>query len=169
MLNLASGMAACHALGLANASTVVQIDMKGTPRGERIWFDPIGVAVSLGTRIRFNNRDLGNAHTATTYHPLTSGRVRRIPRDALPWNSGFLLPDQTFEVTLTVPGVYDYFCLPHELASMTGRIVVGKPQDPDWSGVSTDFDELSRQATRSLPSVEDILRRKNVRSSDAQT
>ena len=35
-----------------------------------------------------------------------------------------------FEVTLTVEGVYDYFCLPHEAAGMVGRIVVGRPGGP---------------------------------------
>ena len=44
-----------------------------------------------------------------------------------------------FDVTLTAPGVYDYFCTPHEAAGMVGRIVVGKlppaPQPFDyWVG-----------------------------------
>ncbi len=30
-------------------------------------------------------------------------------------------------MTLTVPGVYDYFCIPHEMAGMLGRIVVASP------------------------------------------
>jgi plastocyanin len=169
MLTLAIGMAACHTVGLAQASVVVEIEMKGTPRGERIWFDPIGVAVSPGTRIRFVNRDPGNSHTATAYHPASMGRVRRIPEGAASWNSGFLLPGQTFEVTLTVAGVYDYFCIPHELAAMAGRIVVGSPQDPGWRGTSPEFDELSRQATRNLPLVEDILRRKKVSPHEVPT
>lgn len=35
----------------------------------------------------------------------------------------------TFERVFAVPGVYDYFCKPHELAGMAGRIVVGEPGD----------------------------------------
>jgi hypothetical protein len=37
---------------------------------------------------------------------------------------------QHFDVTLTVEGVYDYFCLPHENDGMVGRIIVGKPSGP---------------------------------------
>ena len=35
----------------------------------------------------------------------------------------------TFEPVFTVQGVYDYFCKPHEMAGMVGRIVVGDPGD----------------------------------------
>ena len=31
------------------------------------------------------------------------------------------------EHTFTIPGVYDYLCMPHEAAGMVGRIVVGDP------------------------------------------
>ena len=41
-----------------------------------------------------------------------------------PWDSGYLLPDKGFSLTLTRSGVYDYFCIPHEHAGMVGRIVV---------------------------------------------
>ena len=37
--------------------------------------------------------------------------------------------DGVFEHAFTAPGVYDYFCRPHELAGMAGRIVVGDPGD----------------------------------------
>jgi len=31
------------------------------------------------------------------------------------------------EHTFTIPGVYDYLCMPHEAAGMVGRIIVGEP------------------------------------------
>lgn len=162
MLTLAGAMVACQTLSRAQARPVVIIEMKGSPRGERIWFDPIGVAVAPGTLIRFVNRDLGSSHTATSYHPSTYGRVTRIPGDSAAWNSGFLLPNQNFDLTLSRPGVYDYFCLPHEAAAMVGRIVVGTPADLGWSGASTQFDAVSKEALRMIPAVEDILRLRKV-------
>jgi hypothetical protein len=36
----------------------------------------------------------------------------------------------SFEVTLTVEGVYDYYCTTHEMAGMVGRIIVGQPSGP---------------------------------------
>ena len=47
-----------------------------------------------------------------------------------PWDSKYLLPGKVFEIELTVEGVYDYFCTPHEAAGMVGRLIVGKPAGP---------------------------------------
>jgi hypothetical protein len=63
----------------------------------------------------------------TSYHPSLFDRPRRIPEGATPWDSDYLLPDESFSLTLSVPGVYDYYCVPHEHAGMVGRIVVGAP------------------------------------------
>lgn len=142
---------------LLRAASLETIEMRGTARGERIWFDPLGLAVAAGTTIRFVNRDPGNSHTATSYHPDNFGRTRRIPQAAASWDSGFLLPDESFEVTLTAPGVYDYYCIPHEMAAMVGRIVVGTPDDSGWEGPSSDTDDVSSDVLAALPAVEDIL------------
>jgi plastocyanin len=61
----------------------------------------------------------------------------RIPKTARPWSVDVLQPGETFEVALTVPGVYDYFCAPHEAAATVGRLMVGQPTEPgsqpfDW-------------------------------------
>lgn len=69
------------------------IEMRGTARGERVWFSPTGLAVTPGTELHFVNHDPVNSHTATTYHPDFFGRQRRIPEAAAPWNSGYLLPE----------------------------------------------------------------------------
>lgn len=107
--------------------------------------------------MHFVNRDPVNSHTATAYHPELFDRPARIPDGAAPWNSDFLLPDESFEVTLEVPGVYDYYCLPHEMAGMVGRIVVGRPSDLGWHGVAQDTDDLPEAALRAFPTVEAIL------------
>ena len=141
----------------AKADTVIEIAMRGSARGERVWFSPQGLAVASGTTLRFVNRDPGNSHTSTAYHPALYDRQRRIPAAAAPWDSDFLLPDQAFEITLTKPGVYDYYCLPHEMAAMVGRIVVGRPGDPDWEGASPESEDLMPEVLAEFPAVETIL------------
>ena len=131
--------------------------MSGTSRGEHVWFRPKGLAVSAGTTLRFVNRDPGNSHTATAYHPDLFGRPRRIPGAATPWDSGFLLPDETFEVTLEELGVYDYYCQPHEMAGMVGRVVVGEPGDAGWEDEAATSSDLPAAALAAFPPVEDIL------------
>jgi plastocyanin len=119
----------------------VDIGMAGTANGSHVWFDPIGLHVPAGTTVIWRNQDPGNAHTATAY-------PRRIPAGVHAWDSDYLLPNETYGVLLTEPGVYDYFCRPHEAAGMVGRIVVGDARtEPD----------LPVAAARLLPSVEEIV------------
>lgn len=135
----------------------VIITMKGAGGGARVWFSPQGVAVAPGTTVRFVNDDPGNSHTATTYHPDIEGRQLRIPEGAAAWDSDYLLPGETFEVTLTVPGVYDYYCFPHEMAGMVGRFVVGRPGDEGFAPEAPDSGDLPEAAAKNFPAVEDIL------------
>jgi plastocyanin len=116
---------------VVRAAGPVEIQMRSSPRGEEVWFDPIGVRIEPGQTVRWIMASPGNPHTTTAYHPRNANHSLRIPETAVPWDSGFLVkPRDTFEVTLTVEGVYDYFCLPHEAAGMVGRIVVGRPTGP---------------------------------------
>ena len=150
-------LAALAAPSLLRAQSVEVIAMKGTARGERVWFSPRGLAVAAGTTLRFVNRDPVNSHTATSYAPAFYDRQRRIPEAAEAWDSGFLLPDESFEVTLQAPGVYDYYCIPHESAGMLGRIVVGRPEDPGWQDAAPPTDDIAPDLLAALPGVESIL------------
>ena len=140
------------------------IEMRSDALGSRVWFDPIGVYVQPGTTVRWIARE--NVHTTTAYHPNNDRHSLRIPDGAAPWDSGFLVkPGATFDVTLTVPGVYDYYCMPHEAAGMVGRIVVGKETGPGsqpfdyWVGKpGTDgWRRVPDAARAAFPSVERIL------------
>ena len=103
------------------------IEMRSNALGSRVWYDPIGLYVEPGTIVRWIARE--NVHTATAYHPRNGNHALRIPERAVPWNSGFLVnPGDHFDVTLSVPGVYDYFCMPHEAAAVVSLIVdLGAP------------------------------------------
>ncbi|MFC3568179.1 plastocyanin/azurin family copper-binding protein [Paracoccus sp. TOH] len=156
LLALGGGLAAL-AGGAGAAGPPIEIAMRGSARGERVWFSPRGLAVVPGTTLRFVNRDPGNSHTSTAYHPALFDRQRRIPAAARPWDSGLLLPDQAFQITLTLPGVYDHYCQPHEMAAMVGRIVVGRPGDPGWEGPAPDSEDLMPEVLAAFPPVDAIL------------
>jgi plastocyanin len=109
---------------------VVTIRMAQSSDGTRVYFDPVGIHISPGQKVRWVQES--GYHTTTAYHPSDSNHELRIPEGAEPWDSGVLqtqAPDKgsTFEHTFTQEGVYDYFCVPHEAAGMVGRIVVGRP------------------------------------------
>lgn len=163
ILRAGGGLVAVLSLpaAVARADGVVEIRMQGRPDGSRVWFDPIGLRLAPGQTVRWINVDLGNAHTATAYHPANFDRPRRIPEGATPWNSDYLLPNETFAVTLTVPGVYDYYCVPHERAGMVARIIVGAPQPDGWTAAPTETGgdaALPEAALTAFPSVDEIMR-----------
>ncbi len=109
-------LAGLAAAGRAHAAPVVEIGMTGDALGARVWFDPADITIEPGTTVRWVV--VHHVHTTTAYPD-------RIPPGAAAWDSGYLVnPGDHFEVTLTVPGTYQYFCRPHEAAGMVGRIVV---------------------------------------------
>ncbi|RDD61859.1 plastocyanin/azurin family copper-binding protein [Ferruginivarius sediminum] len=139
----------------ATASGVVaDIRMRSDELGSRVFFDPIGLHIPVGSKVRWICE--ASLHTATAYHPSNGNRARRIPKGAKPWDSGYLSPGDEFAVTLTQPGVYDFFCQPHERAGMVGRIVVG---NVDVDAATDGYGEraVSAAALQAFPSVGDIV------------
>lgn len=149
----------------AAAGPFIEIAMQGKPDGSRVWFDPVGVHISPGQTVRWTNRDPGNAHTATAYHPKFFGRPLRIPAGAEPWDSDYLLPGESFSAKFTEEGVFDYYCVPHEHAGMVGRIVVGNRSSPEAAASAAEAGPgaLPEAAITGFPTVEEILARGSVR------
>ena len=154
-------LAGLHAMPLSRVGRAVPattIRMRSDPAGEIVMFDPVGLFVMPGTTVRWVVEL--NVHTATAYHPANGDYSQRIPDGAAPWDSGYLIdPGNEFAITLTVEGVYDYFCRPHEAAGMVGRIVVGRPAGP---GAMPPGDELPAAARSALPPVEEIMKHGSV-------
>ena len=135
---------------------VVEIIMRGNADGSKVWFDPVGVLLRPGQTVRWINKDPGNSHTSTAYHPGNDDHPLRIPAGAQPWNSDYLLPDEFFEATLTAPGVYDYFCIPHEHAGMVGRLVV--MDEGAFAPAAPSGSAIQGLAADPFPSVQEIVR-----------
>lgn len=149
-------------IGLTQTATakVVEIVATTDESGAFVFFDPIGIKVEAGTTIRWV---LGKSyHSVTAYHPSNGNYELRIPEAAEPFHSGILIhPGATFEVTLTVPGVYDYLCIPHEAAGMVGRIIVDEPIGPGTRPFGYDpgqgWKPLPKAAQTSFPPIEQIM------------
>lgn len=146
------------------------VTMRSDRDGARVWFDPVGVLVQPETTIRWTTRE--NVHTATAYHPDNDSHSLRIPKEARPWDSDYLVnPGDTFEVTLTVPGVYDYYCAPHEHGGMVGRIIVLEASGPGLLSFDyfkemqpvPDWQEVPEMARAGFPSIASILKNGVVR------
>jgi plastocyanin len=146
------------------AEEVVEIRMQGRADGSHVWFDPIGVLIKPGQMVRWTNFNPGNSHTTTAYHPANFGKPRRIPESAKAWDSDYLLPDESFSLTFTEQGVYDYYCVPHEQAGMVGRIIVGEPKvHGGWMETVAARSGLPDEALNAFPTVEEIMAKRIVR------
>ena len=159
--------AAFVSLARAAPGVVAGIHMKSDQSGAAVGFDPAGLLLEPGQTVRWVCD--ANVHTATAYSPRNANHSLRIP-EAAGRESGFLQPGQSFEVTLTMEGVYDYYCMPHEQAGMVGRIIVGRPGGPGSLGFDyfkaqgKDWTPVPEAARRAFPPVEEIMRERAVRS-----
>jgi plastocyanin len=150
------------------AAAPVTIRMRSDADGAHVGFDPVGLLIQPGQTVRFHCE--ANYHTTAAYHPDNADHSLRIPRTARPWSSDVLQPGEDFDVTLTVPGVYDYFCAPHEAAGMVGRLIVGQPIGPgsqpfDWySGrpEAKGWVPVPAAARSVFPAVAEIMRHGSV-------
>lgn len=89
-------------------------------------FDPDVLVVSAGTTVTFENES-DEAHTVTAVDGVpeyfSSGGFgsEEQARDNL--GDALIAPGDSYEVTFDEPGVYDYFCIPHQ-GEMSGTIEV---------------------------------------------
>jgi len=169
---LAACLAGATMLGQAAVATaaIVEIKLMQTVAG-KTYFDPAGVRIAPGDTVRWVQ--LAGFHSITAYHPSNDNHELRIPASAKPWDSGILLADDpqpgaTFEHIFTVPGVYDYFCRPHEMAGMVGRIVVGTPGDgpgtkPFGYAPGESWKPVPESARTAFPPISEIMRKGIVR------
>jgi plastocyanin len=85
-------------------------------------FSPANATVVIGVNntIVWTNQD-------TASHTVVS---KTVPSGAQPFQSGVLAKGETFNVTLTVPGVYTYFCSIHPLWMKATIVVKGAAPPP---------------------------------------
>lgn len=98
-------------------------------RDGRFEFEPRALPIEPGDRVVWLN--VNDFHSTTAYHP-DNGKPKRIPPGTPSWDSGIFgleVQAASFAHRFRKPGVYDYYCRPHEAVGMVGRIVVGAAAD----------------------------------------
>ncbi len=96
------------------------VKMVSTGDGKH-FFDPAELTIRVGDTVRWVNEceeGVACVHSAQAYSD-------KIPAGAEAFDSGLLTEQgQAFDYTFSVPGEYEYFCLPHEALGMKGKIIV---------------------------------------------
>jgi plastocyanin len=133
---------------LPAASERVEVAM-GPERTNR--FDPEIVHVETGGTVTWTNES--GTHSATAYHP-DNGEPGRVPADAASWDTDVIrASDRSGSHTFETPGVYDYFCIPHESLGMVGTVVVGDPDPDGQPGLASPSDDLPQSARKRLETL----------------
>jgi plastocyanin len=89
---------------------------------------PSAIKIAVGQTVKWRNVS-HFTHTVTCDPSLASDpRDVQLPEGAEPFNSGVMRPGAAFGYTFKTPGLYRYFCIPHEYAGMVGTVeVIGQP------------------------------------------
>lgn len=120
-------------------------------------FDPHIVWIEQGGTVTWEWAS--GAHDTAAYHPDNSDLPLRIPEEADPWDSEMLMREgETFVRTFDIPGVYDYFCSPHQHRGMVGSIIVGQPDPKDQLGLASPQDNLPQEARTLLAELNGAVR-----------
>jgi len=171
---LFAACAVCVALLMAAPASAATFEVRAvmSKNGAEVFFAPVGLRIQPGDTVRWVQ--VNGYHSVTAYHPANGDHELRIPERAEPWDSGMLLAEypakgSTFEHTFTIPGVYDYLCMPHEAAGMVGRIIVGEPAAGPGTrpfGYAPDrhWKSVPMSAQQTFPAVALIMEKGSVRA-----
>jgi len=79
-------------------------------------FTPDSLNVRSGDIVRWE--------VASGNHTTTSGTGAADPQSGVLWNSGLMSTGQNYQRVFKGAGVFPFYCIPHELMGMKGKIVV---------------------------------------------
>ena len=87
-------------------------------------FQPTSLTVPRGATVSWNNAGQ-TTHTVTADPAKAVNKAdAALPTGAEAWDSGSMAGGQSFRRTFDVPGMYKYFCLPHESIGMLATVIV---------------------------------------------
>jgi plastocyanin len=112
-------------------------------------FEPSRVEIRVGQTVVWVNES-EKTHTVST-HPEEATRPEHalVPQSTEHFDSSNLGPGQTFKRTFTVPGVYKYYCHPHQDMAMLGEVIVLEPGQTEPP--PQDLDGRSERAREESP------------------
>lgn len=138
-------------------------------------FRPMVAFIETGTTVEWVHAGNETVLHSSTAFAGASTDPHLIPTDARGWNSGpFGAKKDPFTHTFETPGVFVYYCMPHQDFGMAGILVVGDtgPEDPGWSpGMTEPVEErepLSPQMTNKISMLRKMVRKRYQNRTQAQ-
>lgn len=123
MMLIAVGLSACGATGPAYGPATPGVAATVTMTPE-FMFQPSNVSIRTGDTVEWRNKSL-ISHTVTADPAKAENHGdASLPPGAEPFQSDRIPAGGIYRHTFTTPGVYRYFCTPHEDEGMLGEITV---------------------------------------------
>lgn len=119
-----AGLAGCSGRDAAGPREVAMTD--------DFTFEPTTVSIDVGATVTWRNAGRVD-HTVTAYADdippeadyFASGGFDSESAARSKMSAGLIGPDESYTHAFDVAGRYEYFCIPHESAGMTGTVRVG--------------------------------------------
>ncbi len=91
---------------------------------DQMKFVPSQVTIQSGESVQWKNGS-HYVHTVTA-DPAWATRPQnfQLPEGVKAFDSGDIRPGKTYQHKFTVPGIYRYFCIPHQSSGMVGEVTV---------------------------------------------
>jgi plastocyanin len=94
-------------------------------------FSPDEITIAPGDTVTWVNLT-DQVHTSSADPEIATDPSHvQLPEGAETWHSGNIEPDEEYSITFDIPGVYIYFCYPHQDAGMIGTIIVEAEDEED--------------------------------------
>ncbi|HRA46632.1 MAG TPA: plastocyanin/azurin family copper-binding protein [Thermomicrobiales bacterium] len=87
-------------------------------------FEPSVLRIKVGERVRWRNTGIVVHSVTTDPEVAQDSTLVLVPGGTEPWDSGLIQAGDTWERAFDMVGEYRYLCMPHEMAGMTGIIIV---------------------------------------------
>jgi plastocyanin len=115
-------------------------------------FSPAEITIAPGDTVTWVNTT-DQVHTSSADPEIATDQNNvQLPEGAEPWHSGNIESGEEYSVTLDVPGMYVYFCYPHQDDGMIGVIIVeDETEDVDRD----DAEAVDDDATDDAEAVDD--------------
>jgi len=128
-----------------NGEDAIEADAEVAVRGSNV-FEPTLLKLEVGETLRWVGE--GSSHTVTFYHE-ANDRQHRTPEGVEGLDASISNGEEVV-FTFEEPGVYDYYCSPHESTGMVGSVIVGETDNPEQPGLKKPGEDIPDAAASAL-------------------
>ncbi|MDT8068121.1 MAG: copper-containing nitrite reductase [Terriglobia bacterium] len=111
-------------MSAADVRKIVTKASSATVRMGEMRFEPANLTVEAGEKVTWKNSSNVTHNVVDDASKAVYLRDVNLPSGTKPFDSGYLVPDQTYSRVFTTPGIYRYVCTLHEASGMKGTIIV---------------------------------------------